>query len=70
MMENSPRDTLKAYRFLNNADDVQFCPFVSNALRDGYVFHGPPLLQGGVNGNRHCGQAVVLLDFGVGENPT
>jgi hypothetical protein len=42
---------------------------VSDALRDGYVLYGPPLLQVAAHGNRHCGQTVVLPEFGVGENP-
>lgn len=53
----------KAYRFLTGDDDVVFCQRVSDALRDGWVLYGPPLLEVDANGNRHCGQAVVLPDF-------
>ncbi|MCH1542545.1 MAG: DUF1737 domain-containing protein [Alphaproteobacteria bacterium] len=53
----------KAYRFLTGDDDVVFCQRVSDALRDGWVLYGPPLLEVDANGNRHCGQAVVLPEF-------
>ena len=53
----------KAYRFLTGDDDAVFCQRVSDALRDGWVLYGPPLLEVDANGNRHCGQAVVLPDF-------
>ena len=69
MTDNSPSDTPKAYRFLTGADDAEFCQRVSDALRNGYVLYGPPLLQVDAHGNRHCGQAVALPEFGVGENP-
>ena len=69
MTDNSPSHTPKAYRFLTGVDDAEFCQRVSDALRDGYVLYGPPLLQVDAHGNRHCGQAVVLPEFGVGGNP-
>jgi len=53
----------KAYRFLTGDDDAVFCQRVSDALRDGWVLYGPPLLEVDANGNRHCGQAVVLPEF-------
>ena len=56
-------DTPKAYRFLTGDDDAAFCQRVSDALRDGYVLYGPPLLQVDAHGNRHCGQAVALPEF-------
>lgn len=55
--------TPKAYRFLTGDDDAAFCQRVSDALRDGYVLYGPPLLQVDAQGNRHCGQAIVLPEF-------
>ena len=62
-------DTPKAYRFLTGADDAEFCQRVSDALRDGYVLYGLPLLQVDAQGNRHCGQAVVLPEFPSPANP-
>ena len=56
-------DMPKAYRFLTGDDDAVFCQRVSDALRDGYVLYGPPLLQVDAQGNRHCGQGVVLPEF-------
>ncbi len=56
-------DTPKAYRFLTGADDAAFCQRVSAALRAGYVLYGPPLLHVDTQGNRHCGQAVILPEF-------
>ena len=69
MTDNSPNGAPKTYRFLTGANDAEFCQRVSEALRDGYVFCSPPLLQVCAHGNRHCGQAFVLPEFGVGENP-
>ena len=68
MTDNSPSGTPKTYRFLTGANDAEFCQRVSEGLRDGYVLCGPLLLQVFALGNRHCGQAVVLPEFGVGEN--
>ena len=56
-------DSPKAYRFLIGDDDAAFCKRVSDALRDGYVLYGPPLLQVDAQGNRLCGQAVVQPEF-------
>ena len=53
----------KAYRYLTGADDVDFCQRVSDALRDGWVLYGPTSLEVDAQGNRHCGQALVLPEF-------
>ena len=37
-------DTPKAYRFLTGDDEAAFCQRVSDALRNGYLLYGPPLL--------------------------
>ena len=59
MNDNQP----KAYKFLTGTDDAVFCQRVSDALRDGYVLYGPPIMQVDANGERHCGQAVVLAEM-------
>ena len=69
MTDNSPSDTPKAYRFLTGADDAEFCQRVSDTLRNGYVLYGPPLLQVDAQGNRHCGQSVMLPEFPSRANP-
>ena len=56
-------DEPKAYRFLTGDDDAAFCQRVSDALRDGYVLFGPPLLQVDALGNRHRRQAIVVPEF-------
>ena len=56
-------DEKKAYRYLTGPDDAAFCQRVSDALRDGWVLYGETQLQVDAQGNRHCGQAVVLPDF-------
>ena len=56
-------DEKKAYRFLTGPDDAAFCQRVSDALCEGWVLYGPPLMQVDADGNRHCGQAVVLPEF-------
>ena len=56
-------DEKKAYRFLTGPDDTAFCQRVSDALREGWVLYGPPLMQVDADGSRHCGQAVVLPEF-------
>jgi hypothetical protein len=53
----------KAYKFLTGTDDAVFCQRVSDALRDGYVLYGPPIMQVDAHGARHCGQAVVLAEM-------
>lgn len=59
MSDNQP----KAYKFLTGTDDAVFCQRVSDALRDGYLLYGPPIMQVDANGERHCGQAVVLAEM-------
>lgn len=56
-------DTPKAHRFLTGDADAAVCQRVSDALRNGYVLYGPPLLQVDALGNRHCGQAIVVPEF-------
>lgn len=56
-------DVKKAYRYLTGPDDAAFCQRVSDALRDGWVLYGPTQMQVDADGNRHCGQAVVLPAF-------
>ena len=56
-------DTKKAYRYLTGPDDAAFCQRVSDALREGWVLYGPTQMQVDPQGNRHCGQAVVLPEF-------
>ncbi len=53
----------KAYKFLTGTDDAVFCQRVSDALRDGYVLYGPPIMQVDDKGERHVGQAVVLAEM-------
>jgi hypothetical protein len=49
----------KSYRFLSGPDDAAFCQRVSDALADGYVLYGNPVMVVD-NGTRVVGQAVVL----------
>lgn len=52
----------KRYRFLSGPDDAAFCARVSDALADGYVLYGDPVLV--VEDNvRIVGQAVCLPDI-------
>lgn len=55
-MNDRPR---KCYRFLTGPDEAAFCQRVSDALADGYVLYGDPvmLLEDGV---RIVGQAICL----------
>ena len=62
-MSEDKASNKKAYRFLTGPDDAAFCQRVSDALRDGWVLYGPPFMQVDAQGNRHCGQAVVLPEF-------
>ena len=62
-MSEDKASNKKAYQFLTGPDDAAFCQRVSDALRDGWVLYGPPLMQVDAQGNRHCGQAVVLPEF-------
>ena len=48
----------KAYRFLSGVDDAAFCQRVSDALGEGYVLYGNPVMM--MDGTeRIVGQAVV-----------
>ena len=52
----------KSYRFLTGPDDASFCQKVSDALSEGYVLYGDPVMAS-CNGGRVCGQAVILPDI-------
>ncbi|MBL6595704.1 MAG: DUF1737 domain-containing protein [Candidatus Puniceispirillum sp.] len=52
----------KSYRFLSGVDDAAFCQRVSNALAEGYVLYGNPVMVMD-NGSRIVGQAVILPDL-------
>jgi hypothetical protein len=58
-MSEDKASNKKAYRFLTGPEDAAFCQRVS----EGWVLYGPPLMQVDADGNRHCGQAVVLPEF-------
>ena len=60
-MRNRPLDHKKIYRFLTGPDDAGFCQRVSDALEDGYVLFGNPVMVMTDEGVL-CGQAVVLPD--------
>jgi len=62
-MTDTEQQDRKAYRFLTGPDDAAFCQRISDALREGYVLYGPPVMQVDAAGNRHCGQAIVLPEF-------
>ena len=49
----------KSYRFLTGPDDASFCQKVSDALAEGYVLYGDPVMASW-NGEIVCGQAVIL----------
>ena len=49
----------KNYRFLTGPGDAAFCQRVSEALAEGYVLYGDPVIVVSY-GTRYCGQAVVL----------
>jgi len=49
----------KSYRFLSGPDDAAFCQRVSDALAEGYVLYGSPVMVVD-NGVRIVGQAIVL----------
>lgn len=57
-MSDTPR---KRYRFLTGPDDAAFCARVGEALADGYVLYGDPVMVS-ENGERIVGQAVCLPD--------
>ena len=49
----------KSYRFLTGPDDASFCQRVRDALDEGYVLYGDPVMAN-CNGEIVCGQAVIL----------
>ena len=57
---------LKTYRFLTGPDDASFCQKVSDALGEGYILYGSPVITSH-NGELVCGQAVILAGSGWGD---
>ena len=53
----------KRYRFLTGPDDASFCQRVSDALGEGYILYGSPVITSH-NGELVCGQAVILPGAG------
>ena len=51
----------KSYRFLSGVDNAEFCQSVSDALVDGYVLYGNPVMVMD-NDVRIVGQAVIWPD--------
>ena len=51
----------KSYRFLSGVDNAEFCQRVSDALADGYVLYGNPVMVMD-NDLRIVGQAVIWPD--------
>ena len=51
----------KIYRFLSGVDNAEFCQRVSDALADGYVLYGNPVMVMD-NDVRIAGQAVIWPD--------
>ena len=52
----------KSYRFLSGADNADFCQRVSDALADGYVLYGNPVMV--IDKDvRMVGQAVILPEM-------
>ena len=52
----------KSYRFLSGADNADFCQRVSDALADGYVLYGSPVMVMDKD-VRVVGQAVILPEM-------
>ena len=52
----------KNYRFLSGADTAEFCQRVSDALDEGYVLYGNPVMVMEKD-QRIVGQAVVMPAF-------
>ena len=52
----------KLYRFLSGVDNVEFCQRVSDALADGYVLYGNPVMVMDKD-VRMVGQAVILPEI-------
>ena len=51
----------KSYRFLTGPDDASFCQRISDALAEGYILYGDPVMVVS-DGERVCGQAVILTE--------
>ena len=51
----------KSYRFLSGVDNAEFCQRVSDALVNGYVLYGNPVMVMD-NDVRIVGQAVIWPD--------
>ena len=51
----------KLYRFLSGVDNAEFCQRVSDALADGYILYGNPVMVMN-NDVRIVGQAVIWPD--------
>ena len=56
----------KSYRFLTGPDDAAFCQKVSDALAEGYELYGNPMMFVS-NGERYCGQAVIMPNTTIGD---
>lgn len=56
----------KTYRFLTGPDESAFCQKVSDTLAEGYELYGNPVMVVS-NGERYCGQAVILPDTMIGD---
>ena len=52
----------KSYRFLSGADNADFCQRVSDALAEGYVLYGNPVMVMD-KAVRVVGQAVLLPEM-------
>ena len=52
----------KLYRFLSGVDNAEFCQRVSDALADGYVLYGNPVMMMDKD-VRMVGQAVILSEI-------
>jgi len=52
----------KSYRFLSGVDNADFCQRVSDALADGYVLYGNPVMVMDTD-VRVVGQAVILPEM-------
>ena len=51
---NTEMTQRKNYRFLTGPDDAAFCQRVSDALAEGYVLYGDPVMVVS-DGTRYCG---------------
>ena len=57
----------KSYRFISGPDDAAFCQRVSDALAEGYVLYGGPVMVVD-NGVRIIGQAVLISSSKTAED--